>query len=202
MFCVLLCLPTCLFIQGKQTGHVTRKDFVGNLSKSASISVSGENVEDFCAGLCVVADAHGVLVRVKHWSVIIQVFYVNVNVGLSVQASLTLKKKRSEFCVKDGMKCKKSAVCQSKTTLKCWCVDYSAGSKWRLFKNEGQVHRISKQIFPEWIPLTGSSALIRMSWTVCPESRSISWETHSSPVCGWILKRGCLSCLSKPSDKE
>lgn len=92
MKCVFFRVPTCLFIQGKQTGHVTRKDIIGDLSEPARVSVSRDNIEDFCAGLCVAADAHGVLVRVKHWSVIIQIFYLNVHVGLSTQASLIFEK--------------------------------------------------------------------------------------------------------------
>lgn len=85
---------TCLFIQCKQTGHVAGKEVIGDLSKHARISVGGDNVEDFCAGLRVAADAHGVLVRVKHRSVIVQVFYLDVHVGLSTQASLTFEKRR------------------------------------------------------------------------------------------------------------
>lgn len=81
-----------MLIQCKQTGHVPRKDVIRDLSKRARVSVSSDNVEDFCAGLRVAADAHGVLVRVKHWSVIIQVLYLNVHVRLSAQASLTFEK--------------------------------------------------------------------------------------------------------------
>lgn len=86
------CLPTCLFIQSKQTGHVTRNHVVGDLSEPAGVSVGGDNVEDLCAGLRVAADAHGVLVRVEHWSVVVQVLHLNVHVGLSAQASLTFEK--------------------------------------------------------------------------------------------------------------
>lgn len=68
------CPPTCLFIQCKQIGQVTWKDIVGDLSKRARISISSDNVEDFCAGLRVAANAHGVFFRVEHWSVIIKVF--------------------------------------------------------------------------------------------------------------------------------
>lgn len=64
-------MPTCLFIQCKQTGHVPRKDVIGDLAKPARVLVRSDDVEDFCADLCVAADAHGVLVRVKHWSVVI-----------------------------------------------------------------------------------------------------------------------------------
>ena len=81
-----------MFIQCEQTGHVTRKDVVGDLSEPARISVCGDNVEDLCPGLRVAADAHGVLVRVKHRSVIVQVFHLDVHVGLSAQASLTFEK--------------------------------------------------------------------------------------------------------------
>lgn len=81
-----------MFVQCKQTGHVPRKDAIGDLSKPARVSVSSDDVEDFCAGLRVAADAHGVLVGVKHWGVIIQVLYLNVYVGLSAQASLTFEK--------------------------------------------------------------------------------------------------------------
>lgn len=89
---VFFCLPTCLLIQCKQTGHVTRYQVVGDLSEPAGVSVGGDNVEDLCAGLSVAADAHGVLVRVKHWSVVIQVLHLNVHVGLSALASLTFEK--------------------------------------------------------------------------------------------------------------
>lgn len=96
----LLHLPTCLFIQCKQTGHVTRKDAICDLSKRARILVCSDDVEDFCADLCVAADAHGVLIGVKHWSVIIEVFYLDVHVGLSTQASLQVKKgdKKEFYC--------------------------------------------------------------------------------------------------------
>lgn len=84
--------PTSVFIQCKQTGHVTRKDLIGDMSESARISISGDNVEDFCAGLCVAADAHGVLFRIKHWSVVIQVLHLNVHIGLGTQASLAFER--------------------------------------------------------------------------------------------------------------
>lgn len=95
---IRLCVsaPTCLFIQCKQTGHVTREDIVGDLSKPARISVRGDYVEDFCARLGVAADAHGVLVRVEHWSVIVQILYLNVHVRLSTQASLEKRERRIE----------------------------------------------------------------------------------------------------------
>lgn len=80
--------PTCVFIQREQTGHVARKDVIGDLSKPARISVGSNNAEDFCARLCVAADAHSILFRVEDWAVIIQVFYFNVHVGLSAEASL------------------------------------------------------------------------------------------------------------------
>lgn len=62
------------------------------MSESSRISISGDNVEDFCAGLCVAADAHGVLVRIKHWSVVIQVLNLNVHIGLSTEASLAFER--------------------------------------------------------------------------------------------------------------
>lgn len=80
--------PTCLFIQRKQSGHVARKEVVGNLAKPARISVSGNNADDLCARLSVAADAHGVLLRAEHWSVVVQVLDLNVHIGLSTQASL------------------------------------------------------------------------------------------------------------------
>lgn len=83
-----LYLPTCLFIQWKQTGHVTRKDVVGHLPKPARILICSDDVEDFGAGLCVAADAHDVLVRVKHWNVVVEVLYLNVHVGLRAETSL------------------------------------------------------------------------------------------------------------------
>lgn len=81
-----------MLIQCEQTGHVTRDDVIRDLSKPARISVSGDNIEDLGAGLCVAADAHGVLIGVKHWSVIIQVFYLDVHIRLSAQASLSFEK--------------------------------------------------------------------------------------------------------------
>lgn len=80
--------PTCLFIQRKQSGHVARKEVVGNLAKPARISVSGNNADDLCARLRVAADAHGVLLRAEHRSVVVQVLDLNVHIGLSTQASL------------------------------------------------------------------------------------------------------------------
>lgn len=77
-----------MFVQCKQTGHVSRKNVVRDLSKPARVSVSSNNVEDLRAGLCMAADAHGVLVRVEHRCVIIQVFYLNVHICLSTEASL------------------------------------------------------------------------------------------------------------------
>lgn len=85
----VLCPHTCLFIQCKQTGHVTSEEIVGNLSEPARVSVGSDDVEDFSSGLRVAADAHGVLVWVKHWSVIIQVLHLHVHIGLSAQASLS-----------------------------------------------------------------------------------------------------------------
>lgn len=85
----VLCPHTCLFIQCKQTGHVTSEETVGNLSEPAGVSVGSDDIEDFSSGLRVAADAHGVLVWVKHWSVIIQVLYLHVHIGLSAQASLS-----------------------------------------------------------------------------------------------------------------
>lgn len=75
-------------VQSKQTGRVARKDFVGDLSEPAGIVVGGDHVEDFRADLRVAAEADGVLAGVEHGSVVIPVLYLDVNVGLSAQASL------------------------------------------------------------------------------------------------------------------
>lgn len=83
-----------MFIQCKQTGHVTSEETVGNLSEPAGVSVCSDDVEDFSPRLRVAADAHGVLVWVKHWSVIIQVLHLHVHIGLSAQASLSSGKKK------------------------------------------------------------------------------------------------------------
>lgn len=83
-----LLMPTCVFVQCKQTGHVSRKDVIGDRSEPARISVGSDHIEDFCARLRVAADAHGVLIGVKHWSVIVQVLHLNVNIGLCTQSSL------------------------------------------------------------------------------------------------------------------
>lgn len=142
--CVSSCPPTCLFIQRKQTGHVTGNHVIGDLSEPASISVGGDHVEDFCAGLSVAADAHRVLVGVKHWGVIIPVLHLNVHVGLSAQASLKFgmsEKKRARQTLE-------AAACESNQQHRKYIM---------MVKNGGRA-------------LTGSSALIRMSWTVCPES--------------------------------
>lgn len=90
---VALCPHTCVFIQCKQTGHVTGEEIVGNLSEPAGVSVGSDDVEDFSSGLRVAADAHGVLAWVKHWSVIIQVLHFHVHIGLGAQASLSQEKK-------------------------------------------------------------------------------------------------------------
>lgn len=78
-----------MFIQCKQTGQVTREEIVGNLSEPGGVSVGSDDVEDFSSGLRVAADAHGVLIWVEHWSIIIQVLHLHVHIGLSAQASLS-----------------------------------------------------------------------------------------------------------------
>lgn len=128
-----------MFIQCKQTGHVTSEETVGDLSEPAGVSVGSDDVEDFGSGLRVAADAHGVLVWVKHWSVIIQVLHLHMYIGLSTQASLSSEKNTVEIC----------------------------GSNLKIIYAKCHVHGVKR-------PPTGSSALIRMSWAVCPESRSIS----------------------------
>lgn len=88
-----MCPHTSLFIQCKQTGHVPSEEFIGDLTEPARVSVCSDDVEDLGSGLRVAADAHGVLVRVEHRSVIIQVLHLDVHVGLSAQASLSWGKK-------------------------------------------------------------------------------------------------------------
>lgn len=57
-------------------------EVVGDLSEPAVIAVSGDDADDLCAGARVAADARGVLLRVEHWSVVIDVFHFNVHIGL------------------------------------------------------------------------------------------------------------------------
>ncbi|TNN89723.1 hypothetical protein EYF80_000326 [Liparis tanakae] len=123
--------------QRERAGHVPREDFVGDPSEAARVPVGGDDAEDLGAGRRVAADAHGVAVGVEHRSVVVQVLHLDVDVGLSAQASLGL-------------------------------------GKWRKEDDAVMMLQGNSDRWKPTVPLTGSSALIRMSWIVCPESRSIS----------------------------
>lgn len=80
---------TGLGVHVKQAGHVSGDDVIGDLAEAARVSVSGDDVEDLCAGLSVAADAHRVFIWAEHRSVVIQVLHLNVHVGLSAQTPLS-----------------------------------------------------------------------------------------------------------------
>lgn len=83
---------TCLCVQHKQAGHVFGYNTIADVSKPARVLISRYNAEDFGARWGVVADTNSVLFWVKHRSVIVQVFYFNMHIGLGTLTSLKKQK--------------------------------------------------------------------------------------------------------------
>lgn len=80
--------PTRCLLHREHWRQVSGQQLIGDAAKRPQVSVRGDDVEDFCAGLGVAADAGGVAVRVEHRPVVVQVLHLDVDVGLSTQASL------------------------------------------------------------------------------------------------------------------
>ena len=80
--------PTCVPIQGEQPGQVAGQQLVGDPAVAPRVRVGGDGGEDLRVRRGVAADAGGVLLRVEHRSVVVQVLHLDVHVGLSAQPSL------------------------------------------------------------------------------------------------------------------